>query len=124
MSDKCTSEVYTQGRGRKRNQKHIMVFVYTTCGSEEEAKSLCKILIESKFAACIDYWPVSSVYRWEGQVVKMSHMMLMVTTLEKHLADVEDLISKNHSYSVPLIAGVDIRRINRPYKEWMTGQVE
>lgn len=101
-----------------------MVFIYTTCASEDEAKQLCKILIESKSAACIDYWPVSSVYRWEGQVVKMSHMMLMVTTFEKKLADVEDLISKHHSYSVPLIAGVDVRRINRPYKEWMTEEVE
>lgn len=101
-----------------------MVFIYTTCGSEDEAKKLCKILIEGKYAACIDYWPVSSVYRWEGQTVKMSHMMLMVTTFEKKLADVEDLISQNHSYSVPLIAGVDVRRINRPYKEWMTTEVE
>lgn len=54
----------------------------------------------------------------------MSHMMLMITTFEKKLADVEDLISRNHSYSVPLIAGVDVRRVNHPYKEWMTGEVE
>jgi periplasmic divalent cation tolerance protein len=100
-----------------------MVFIYTTCASDDEAKKLSKILIEGKHAACIDYWPVSSIYRWDGQIVKMSHVILMVSTFEKQLADVEDLISHNHSYSVPLIAGVDVRRINRPYKEWMTSEV-
>ena len=101
-----------------------MVFVYTTCGSEDEVKKLSRILIEGKYAACIDYWPVSSIYRWEGEVVKMSHFMIMATTFEKNLADVEHLISNNHTYSVPLIAGVDVRRVNPAYKEWMNGEVQ
>ncbi len=101
-----------------------MVFIYTTCKTEDEAKSLCKILIEGKHAACVDYWPVSSVYHWDGEVVNLAQMMLMVTTFEKKLADVEDLISQNHSYSVPMIAGVDVRRISGPYKEWMNTEIE
>jgi uncharacterized protein involved in tolerance to divalent cations len=47
----------------------------------------------------------------------------MITTLENKIEEVNDLISKHHSYSTPLIAGVDIRRMNRAYKEWMTEKI-
>jgi len=30
------------------------------------------------------------------------------------------MISENHSYSTPIIASIDVRRINRAYKEWMS----
>jgi len=96
-----------------------MVFVYTTCASTEEAKKLGSLIIERKIGACVDFWPVESVYMWEGKMEDRSQAMLMITTLESKLPDVENLISQNHSYSVPLVAGVDIRRLNHSYKEWM-----
>ena len=50
-------------------------------------------------------------------------IMILITTLEAKLEDVNELISQNHTYAVPLIAGVDVRRINRAYKEWMTQEI-
>jgi uncharacterized protein involved in tolerance to divalent cations len=50
--------------------------------------------------------------------------MLLVTTFEAKLEEVNEIISLHHTYSVPLIAGVDVRRINHPYKEWMTEVIE
>jgi len=100
-----------------------MVFIYTTCATSEEAKSLGKLIVDKKLGACVDYWPVSSMYNWKGSFKQTSQVMLIVTTLESKLEEVNDLISKNHNYSAPLIAGVDVRRINRAYKEWMTQQV-
>jgi uncharacterized protein involved in tolerance to divalent cations len=71
----------------------------------------------------VDYWPVKSIYEWKGEFKEVPQVMLTVTTFESKLEDVTDLISKHHSYSAPLIAGIDVRRINRPYKEWMTSQI-
>ena len=50
--------------------------------------------------------------------------MLLITTFEAKLDAVNQIISENHSYSIPLIAGVDVRRINHPYKEWMMKEIE
>jgi uncharacterized protein involved in tolerance to divalent cations len=50
--------------------------------------------------------------------------MLLVTTFESKLEDVTTIINQHHSYSIPMIAGVDVRRINHPYKEWMTQEIE
>lgn len=76
-------------------------------------------MIERKMAACVDYWPVESCYMWEGKQECKAQAMLMITTVEVKMQEVDDLLSENHSYSIPLIAGVDIRRLNRRYKEWM-----
>ncbi|MFA5931810.1 MAG: divalent cation tolerance protein CutA [Candidatus Paceibacterota bacterium] len=100
-----------------------MVFIYTTCADSIEAQLLGKLIIEKKLGVSIDYWPIDSIYNWEGNIKEVSQMMLMITTLESKLEEVNDLVSKHHSYSTPIIAGVDVRRINRAYKEWMTKNI-
>jgi periplasmic divalent cation tolerance protein len=90
----------------------------------EEAEKLAKLIIEQKIGACVDFWPISSCYNWENKLQTVSQAMLMVTTFEKKLDAVNQIISDNHTYSIPLIAGVDVRRINHPYKEWMMNEIE
>ena len=90
----------------------------------DEAKGLGELIIEKKIAACVDFWPISSCYNWKGSMMCASQAMLLVTTFEAKLEDVNQIISEHHSYSIPLIAGVDVRRINHPYKEWMTEVIE
>ncbi|ETB63633.1 TPA: divalent-cation tolerance protein CutA [Candidatus Nomurabacteria bacterium] len=97
-----------------------MVFVYTTCESMEDAKRLGELIIKRKIGACVEFWPTYSCYNWREEYKCVSQAMLLITTFESKLEDVNTIISENHTYSVPMIAGVDIRRINHPYKEWMT----
>ncbi|MCL4400005.1 divalent-cation tolerance protein CutA [Patescibacteria group bacterium] len=97
-----------------------MVLIYSTCGSAEEARNLSKLIIERKIAACVNTWPIESCYTWEGAVKCESEYALLIKTNESKVQDVEDLILKNHTYSTPLVAVVDVRRLNRAYKEWMT----
>ncbi|MEI7765676.1 MAG: divalent cation tolerance protein CutA [bacterium] len=100
-----------------------MVFIYTTCATLEEAKRIGKLIIYQKLGACVDYWNVDSMYNWGKKLIEVPHVMLMISTFESKLETVNDLISEHHSYSTPLIAGVDVRRINRAYKEWMMQEV-
>lgn len=89
-----------------------------------EAKVLGEIIVSKKIAACVDFWPISSCYNWNGSLKSVSQVMLLVTTFEAKIEEVNKIISENHSYSIPLIAGVDVRRINHPYKEWMMEVIE
>lgn len=100
-----------------------MVFIHTTCANKEEAEKLGKLIIDSKMGACVHYWPIKSIYNWKGEFKEMEEIMMTITTFEPKLEEVNDLISKHHSYSIPMIAGVDVRRINRAYKEWMTKKI-
>lgn len=101
-----------------------MFFIYTTCEKKEEAEKIAKLIIDNKFGVCVDYWPIESMYNWENKLVQTVQYMVMVSTSESKLEIINDLISQNHSYSVPLIGGVDVRRINRAFKEWLTSEVQ
>jgi periplasmic divalent cation tolerance protein len=96
-----------------------MIFIYTTCASEGEAKLLGKMIIEKKMGACVDYWPINSMYNGEKGFKELPQTMMMITTLEPKMEEVNDFMSHHHSYSVPLVAGLDVHRISRSYKEWM-----
>ncbi len=100
-----------------------MVFIHTTFANSKEAETLGKLIIDKKMGASVHYWPIKSMYNWKGEFKNMNEVMMSVTTFESKLEEVNDLISEHHSYSTPLIAGVDVRRINRAYKEWMMEEV-
>jgi periplasmic divalent cation tolerance protein len=90
----------------------------------EEAEKLGTLIITQKIGACVDFWPIRSCYNWEGGMQCVSQSMLLITTFEAKLDSVTQLIKENHTYSVPLIAGVDVRRINHDYKEWMMNEIQ
>ncbi len=89
----------------------------------DEAQELGGLIISKKIAACVDFWPISSCFSWKGNLQCVSQAMLLITTFESKLESVNEIISQNHTYSIPLIAGVDVRRINHPYKEWMMEEI-
>ncbi len=100
-----------------------MIFIYTTCENATEADKLGKLVLEQKLGACVDYWPIHTMYHWEGELKDHEEIMMLITTFEQKIETVSDLISQHHSYSTPLIGSVDVRRINRAYKEWMSEEV-
>jgi len=97
-----------------------MFIVYTTCANTEEAKKISKLLIDRKLAACVEFWEVGSMYTWKGEFKAVKETMLAIKTLENRLPLIEQLMEEHHSYSAPQIAAMEVKRINRPYKEWMT----
>lgn len=101
-----------------------MIFIYTTCQNQEEARKIGKLIIEKKLAGCVNIWPIDSIYPWKGEIKEDDEAVLLIKTSEAKLQEIEDLIQSNHSYSIPCIASIDIHRINRPYKEWLARYIE
>ncbi len=64
-----------------------IVFVYTTVSSRDEAKSLSFSVVEEKLAVCADFWPIESIYPWQGVLQEVEQYMVMFTT--------ESALSKN-----------------------------
>ncbi|KKU94075.1 MAG: CutA1 divalent ion tolerance protein [Candidatus Jorgensenbacteria bacterium GW2011_GWA1_48_13] len=96
-----------------------MVLIYTTCKDVEQAKKLGQTLVEKKLAACVNVWPLNTMYFWEGKLTDDTEAALLIKTNEPKIAEVESFILKNHSYSTPFVGSVLVHRLNREYKEWM-----
>jgi len=55
--------------------------VFTTTGSQEEAKTIAQALVERRLAACVNIVPqVQSVYRWKEKVEEAEEWLLIIKT--------------------------------------------
>lgn len=88
-----------------------MIFIYITCNDIKEAKKIGRLIVEKKLGGCVNIWPVESIYFWEGEIREDQEVAFLVKTLESKLQEIESLIQKNHSYSVPCVAALDIKPI-------------
>ncbi len=98
--------------------QHIVVFV--TAGSEAEAESIAKTLVEERLAACVNIIsPVRSFYRWQGGIADDREWLLMIKTQ----ADVFDALATRvrtlHSYEVPEVIALPILAGAQNYLDWI-----
>lgn len=56
------------------------VIVQTTTSNEEEAKKIAKILIQDKFAACVQLKDIESLYNWDGKLCCERETLLSIKT--------------------------------------------
>jgi periplasmic divalent cation tolerance protein len=101
------------------NAPKEIVFVYTTCASIEEAKSIGLSCINEKLTVSVDYWPIGSIYPWKGVLQDVEQYMIMLTT-EKELSDrLIKYVGGLHPYTTPMIARMDTAVMNPTYKFWV-----
>jgi periplasmic divalent cation tolerance protein len=50
--------------------------ILTTTDSEAEADGIARSLVEVRLAACVQRWPIESVYRWKGAVEQAGEFAL------------------------------------------------
>lgn len=96
-----------------------IVFVYTTCSSIEEARSLGLSSINEKLAISADYWFVDSIYPWNGVVREGGQYMLMLATKKELSDELIKHIETMHSYNIPMIARCDVPITNHLYNSWV-----
>ncbi len=69
---------------------------------EEEARGLADQLLAEKLVACINLiGPVTSRYRWEGEVEEAREMLLLMKTSGPLAAKLRARVEQLHSYDCP-----------------------
>jgi len=106
--------------------KEQALLVYCTVPNVDEAKSIARLLINKKLAACCNVVPgLVSVFRWEGKMNEESEVMLLIKTSLKKYDQLEKEIKMIHSYSIPEIIATPIVNASSAYLDWileMTGE--
>jgi periplasmic divalent cation tolerance protein len=93
--------------------------VMTTCGGKPEAEVIAARLVEERLSACVQMFPIESVYRWEGAVRHANEWMLFCKIQSNDYANVEAAIRAAHTYSNPEIVEVGIENGAKPYLDWI-----
>jgi periplasmic divalent cation tolerance protein len=93
--------------------------VMTTCGGKTEAELIATRLVEERLSACVQMFPIASVYRWEGAVQHANEWMLLCKIKSIDYANVEAAIRAAHPYSNPEIVELGIENGAAAYLDWM-----
>lgn len=93
--------------------------VMTTCGDEASAGRVAHRLVGEHLAACVQIFPIASVYRWEGAVQEAKEFMLLGKIRAADYPKVEAAIRAVHSYSNPEIIEIDIENGAKAYLDWI-----
>ena len=94
--------------------------VLSTTASQEEADKIAKALLENRAAACVQFTPIVSLYRWKGTIERTDEVRLLIKTTDALYPRVEKLIRENHSYEVPQIVKLPISAGLPEYLGWIS----
>ncbi|WP_165988015.1 divalent-cation tolerance protein CutA [Streptomyces sp. YIM 98790] len=95
--------------------------VMTTTDSAELAEQLATGAVERRLAACAQIsTPVTSCYRWEGEVRRDQEWQVWLKTTDERFTDLELYLKETHSYDVPEIIAFPVVRGSADYLRWVT----
>lgn len=93
--------------------------VMTTTGSESEADQLARVLVSEQLAACVQILPITSYYTWQASLHRDPEWLLLVKTRSDLYPQIEAIILKHHSYEVPEIIQLPVKRGHQAYLQWV-----
>src|SRR5262245_44692831 len=83
--------------------------VLTTAGSESEAASLARALVDRRLAACVNVVPqVRSIFLWGGEVHDDREWLLLIKTRRDRFEAIRQAIRALHSYELPEAVMIDL----------------
>lgn len=98
--------------------RHGVVLV--TTDSEVAAQALARALIERRLAACVNIFPIQSVYRWQGEIEQAAEWQLLIKTDWACLDELQTAICQHHNYDLPEIIALPIEAGSEPYLAWIS----
>ena len=93
--------------------------ITTTFPDKESAKSMAKLLVEKRLAACVQILPIESIYSWQGKICNENEVMLIIKTRESLFNEIADTIKQNHIYNIPQIVKLQITGGSPEYLQWI-----
>lgn len=97
----------------------MSLIVYVTCADKDEAENISLTLIRERLAACANFFPISSIYAWEGDIKESDEYLLVCKTVDELYERLEARVIELHSYDVPVIEAVEVKHANSKAVEWL-----
>ncbi len=102
----------------------MFLILYTTVKNKRDADKISNILIKERLAACVNYFPVKSVYQWKNKIERNSEYMLICKTTKKNFIELKNRLKEIHPYELPEIISVNIFKGDKRFLNWIKNSVE
>ena len=95
------------------------IFVYTTFPDWETARKIVRELLQRKLIVCANLREHEAIYWWEGRIEEGREIGALMKTEVSRWKELRKALLELHPYKVPMIARLDLDKLNREYSEWM-----
>ncbi|MCP9849341.1 divalent-cation tolerance protein CutA [Cyanobium sp. Morenito 9A2] len=75
--------------------------VLTSEANQSLAEALARDLLERRLVACVSLQPLTSLYRWQGQLECSEEVQLLIKTHPTRLDELKAHLHQRHSYETP-----------------------
>ncbi len=91
--------------------------------SQGEARSIAKVLVEERLAACVNIASVESFFFWKGEFCEENEALLVIKTERALIERLIKRIKQIHSYEMPEIIAIPIVDGSDEYLKWVKDAV-
>lgn len=96
------------------------IVVFSTCGSEEQARRIARGLVESRLAACVQVTAgIRSIYQWQGKIEEEDEVLLVIKSRRDLFRRLEAALRKMHTYEVPEVVAIPVVEGSADYLHWL-----
>ena len=100
-----------------------LAMVVTTVASSKDAEKLSQALVDQCLVACVQVdGPITSHYRWAGEVKQTEEFRLTIKTSLKAWPNLKSKLAKLHPYDEPEIILIGIDDASDGYRIWVNDQ--
>jgi periplasmic divalent cation tolerance protein len=98
---------------------------FITVPSRDVGKKIADTLLDKKLAACVNMFPINSLYTWEGKVQNDDELLLIVkTTTAVFESKLIPEVQAVHPYDVPEIIALPIVMGSKDYLDWIEEETQ
>ncbi len=91
---------------------------YITHPDEATAQRIAGAMVNRRLVACANFFPVNSVYWWDGAVQQEGEWVSILKTQPALEQALEAAIVAEHPYETPCIVRFEVRA-NQSYEDWI-----
>lgn len=100
------------------------IIVFVTARTANEARKLGSTVVSEQLAACVTILgSCKSLYRWNGKIQESSESLMLIKTTSRCYLRLQKRIRDLHSYAVPEIVGISIKKGLPDYLGWIRKSV-
>ncbi len=89
-----------------------------------QARKMGRILVEERLAACVNIFPITSIFRWKDNIDEANELGIIVKTRSDKVKKIEKRVKEIHSYEVPCVVSFKIDEGSEKYLEWIQESVD
>ncbi|PSP54590.1 divalent-cation tolerance protein CutA [Halobacteriales archaeon QS_1_67_19] len=90
---------------------------------QDHAAELAETLVEERLAACVNRFPCTSVYHWDGEIHRDEEVVLLAKTTDDAYDRLVERVEELHPYDVPCVERFDEGDVLESFAEWRDGEV-